>query len=219
MGGHLYIFLDEGGNLDFSARGTKYFVMTAIVKTRPFDAYKELAEIKYDLIESGLDLEYFHASEDRQIVRDVVFRVIKKHLDVILDSLVVEKRKVDPVLRAEERFFPEMLGYLLKYVLGCCELSGYDEILIFTDAIPLKRKREAIEKAIKKVLKRVVPPFTKYRIFHHASKSSYDLQIADYCNWSIFRKWESGDARSYDIISSAVRSEYDIFRAGGRYYY
>jgi len=62
----LYLFLDEGGNFDFSKTGTKYFVITSLTKQRPFAAYKELVELKYDLIESGVNLEYFHAAEDRQ---------------------------------------------------------------------------------------------------------------------------------------------------------
>ena len=58
----LYIFLDEAGNLDFSRNGTKYFVLGGITKERPFHAYKELTELKYDQVERGTALEYFHAA-------------------------------------------------------------------------------------------------------------------------------------------------------------
>jgi len=61
----LYPFLDEGGNLDFSKNGTKYFVLSSLAKERPFYAGKELIELKYDLVELGTNLEYFHAAEDR----------------------------------------------------------------------------------------------------------------------------------------------------------
>jgi len=112
-----------------------------------------------------------------------------------------------------------MMGYLLKYILSGFELSKIQEVLIFTDSIPVKRKREANEKAIKKVLKRDLPPTAKYRIFHHASKSNFDLQIIDYCNWAIYRKWESGDSRSYVFIKDVLKSEFDIFKKGDKYYY
>ena len=42
----LYIFLDEGGNFDFSKNGTKYFTVTSLTKERPFVAYKDLTELK-----------------------------------------------------------------------------------------------------------------------------------------------------------------------------
>ena len=45
----LYIFLDEAGNLDFSPTGTRFFLLGAVTKERPFHAYKELTELKYDL--------------------------------------------------------------------------------------------------------------------------------------------------------------------------
>jgi hypothetical protein len=54
MDKYLYIFLDEGGNLDFSPNGTKLFLVTSLAKERPFEAYKELAEL-----EQGLHIESF----------------------------------------------------------------------------------------------------------------------------------------------------------------
>ena len=99
----LYIFLDEAGNLDFSSNGSKYFVLGGITKERPFHAYKELTEFKYDQVERGTALEYFHASENTQAVRNGVFDIIEKNLaGVAVDAIIVEKQKVDATLRAEE---------------------------------------------------------------------------------------------------------------------
>ena len=76
----LYIFLDKAGNLDFSPTGTRFFLLGAVTKERPFHAYKELTELKYDLAELGTELEYFHASENAQPVRNRVFNVIRRNL-------------------------------------------------------------------------------------------------------------------------------------------
>src|SRR5258706_10025191 len=103
----LYIFLDEAGNLDFSSNGSRFFVLGSITKERPFNAYKELTELKYDLIEHGTALEYFHASENAQPIRNKVFEIIQRNLaGVWVDSLIVEKQKVAASLRAEENFYP-----------------------------------------------------------------------------------------------------------------
>ena len=37
-----YVFLDESGNFDFSASGTRYFVLTCVGVTRPFPAFESL---------------------------------------------------------------------------------------------------------------------------------------------------------------------------------
>lgn len=216
----MYVFLDEAGNLDFSPTGTGYFVITSLTKRRPFEAYKPLTELKYDLIELGVSLDYFHAAEDQQATRNQVFDIIAAHLaEVRLDSLIVEKRKVGPSLRAEVRFYPEMLGYLLNYIIRGVSLKDVRETIIVTDRIPVERKREAVEKAVRQTLSAVLPNDIRYKVLHHESKSNVDLQIADYCNWAVYRKWDRQDRRSYDRIQRALASEFDIFQSGTTYHY
>lgn len=216
----LYLFLDEGGNLDFSSRGTKYFTMTCLTKERPFCAYKALCDLKYDLIQQGVEIQYFHATEDRQEVRNSVFEIIRTHLkDVTVDAVIVEKAKTGPALRPVERFYPKMLGYLVRHVLGRVKISDFTEVLVFTDSIPVEKKKQSVQKAIKEVFSDMLPAEVKYRIFHHSSKSSFDLQIVDYCNWAIYRKWEIGDFRSIEVIKPVIKSEFDIFRRGVTLYY
>jgi len=215
----LYIFLDEAGNFDFSPSGTRYFTLASIAKERPFRAYQELTELKYDLVELGLNLEYFHASEDVQATRNRVFEIICKNLeDVRIDSLIVDKPKTDPAFRHEERFYPEMLGQLLQDVFNGVQLEKYAEVIVFTDRIPIQKKRKAIEKAVKKTLVSMLPKNVRYRVFHHDSKSNFDLQVADYCNWAIYKKVSTGDSRSYDLVCKAIKSESDIFARGQRFY-
>ncbi len=219
-GRYLYVFLDEAGNFDFSPGGTKYFIISAVSKERPFRAYQEMTELKYNLVETGMDIEYFHASEDAQAVRNEVFAIIQRNLGgVRLDSLVVEKRKVGPALRPEEQFYPRMLSYLLRYVLNGYALAQYREVIVFTDQIPVKKKRNAIEKTAKITLARMLPKTARYRILHHDSKSNMDLQIVDYCNWAVYRKWDGQDERSYQLIRPVIASEFDFCRKGMVLYY
>ncbi|MBN2019196.1 MAG: DUF3800 domain-containing protein [Sedimentisphaerales bacterium] len=217
----LYIFLDEGGNFDFSSNGTKKFTITAVSMTRPFTFYEAFTSLKYDLIEEDLDLEYFHAAEDRQNVRGKVFEIISDHLpNIRIDTVVVDKRKTNPSFREVDKFYPKMLGYLLRYLCTPENLSKYSAVIVTTDAIPVKKKRKAVEKAIKIVLSEVMKPIGKhYRVLHHASKSGFGLQVADYCNWAIYRKWEIQDMRSYGLINSRIKSEFDIFESGQTLYY
>lgn len=211
----LYIFLDEAGNLDFAPSGSRFFVLGSITKERPFNAYKELTELKYDLVEQGTALEYFHASENAQAVRNQVFDIIQNNLGgVAIDAIIVEKQKVELELRAEEKFYPRVLATLLREVLEHYLLTDFKEVIVFTDRIPVSRKRGAVEKGVKQTLAAMLPAGVAYRVHHHASKSNMDLQIADYCTWSIYRKWTAQDARSYDRVRPAVRREWDVLQAG-----
>jgi hypothetical protein len=184
------MFLDEAGNLDFSANGTRYFLLSSVTRERPFKACKELIELKYDFVELGMNIEYFHAAEDTQAVRNRVFEIIGRDLEgVRIDTLIVEKSNVMPEHRTEDQFYPRMLGFLLRFVLRHYSLKDYREVIVFTDRLPMQRKRAANEKAVKVVLARRLAHLSRYRVLHHDSKSNQDLQIADYCNWAVYRKW------------------------------
>ena len=58
-----------------------------------------------------------------------------------------------------------------------------------------------------------------FTIHHHSSSSHVLLQVADYCAWAIYRKWQNQDARSYVHIQGRIRNEYDIFQNGDMDYY
>src|SRR5260370_8998548 len=132
----LYIFLDESGNLDFSINGTKVFLFAGFIQERPLGACKDLLDLRYDLIESGLDIQMFHAVQDVQATRDRVFSVIGQHLDKMrIDALIVEKRKTHPNLQQENRFYPEMLGYFLNHVLKATDLSPSQELIPATPTL------------------------------------------------------------------------------------
>ena len=207
--------MDEGGNLDFSNKGTKYFTLTGVLMSRPFPLDRVLAELRFDLIEEGVELEEFHATEDRQAVRDRVFASIKGGLLALrADSIVVEKRKTHPKMQEIERFYPKMLGFLLRWTVRKESLEDASEVIVVTDELPHKKKRKAIERAVKTTLKDMLPSGVKHRVMHHDSKSCPPLQVADYLNWAIYRKWNGGDDRSYRLIESAVKSEFEIFKHG-----
>ena len=190
---------------------------------RPFTLHTDLDTYKYDLIEHlvrpRIEMEYFHCADDNAHVRKKVFGLICDGLPAgSVDAVVVEKRKTGPALQAPEKFYPRMLGYLLRYILKRTP-DSIDELVIITDSIPVNRKRRAIEKALKLVLAEMLPRETPYTIMHHSSRSHYGLQIADYVNWAILRKWERGDAEFYNKINELIRSEFNIFRTGKRIYY
>ncbi len=202
-----YLFLDEAGNFDFGPSGTRYLVLGSVAMRRPFAPTRELLDLKYDLIEAGNPhLSHFHASEDRQSVRDAFLGLVGRHLrDISIDILVVEKSWALGDLRTPDHLYPWALAKLLEPLL-----PGLDPALpiqIFTDRLPLNRRREAAEKVIKSALADLVPSGGDFQVIHHESRTNLNLQLADYVTWAAFRKWERNDSRSYDLISRAIRSE------------
>jgi hypothetical protein len=219
--GTLYIFLDEAGNFDFSPTGTRFFTMSAFSRVRPFAGIEELLELKYDLWEQGVEFEYLHAAEDTNYTRTNVFNVLRAHIDSFrLDCISVEKRKTHPALQENlGRFYKKILDILLIYVLRG-HIGRFTKVFIITDLIPVERKRKDIEKGIKITVAQWSREHnTAYNVFHYASKSDLNLQIVDYLNWAVYRKWERGDLQSYDAIKACIRSEFEVFKDGKETYY
>ncbi len=218
-----YLFLDEGGNFDFAKTGTDYLVATAVVADRPFHWDALLLELKYDLLEGTHEPDYFHASEDRPATRKLVFNAICKSLNQFkIYSVILEKRKTHPKLQKIEAIYPTMLGWLVNYILhGVVLKAGNDQppnVVVITDRIPVNKHRKAVEKVVKETLATESPTLS-YRVLHHDSKSCFGLQVADYCNWAIYRKWSAKDMNSYNLIQTAVVSEFDFFKSGNTYSY
>jgi len=224
----LFIFIDESGNFDFSPKGTKYFVLSAVSTLNPLGKEK-LEEIKYDLMKNGTDLEYFHAAEDKQSVRDLVYGFMEKMEDIEIDSVIVQKNKTNPALyisekkkkaKKGEKLYTIALQALLQYIF--CRYNHsieVDQVVIILSSIFDANKRELIKKTIKIYLKQIFS--NPFYLYFHENRSDKNTQIADYCCWAIYRKWTDGEIRPYNAVKEGnkIKSEFDIFKTGQTIYY
>lgn len=221
MKNYLYVFVDVSGNYDFSMTGTKYIVLTSVMCTNICPGILELYKLKHDMIDRGVDIEYFHASEDRQVVRDRVFNIITGLTNLRIDSVIVEKRKTSPQIRPLKIFYPKMIEYLLKYPFDPqgIDVSNFDKVFIFMDRESSRgSERDALIKAIKTSLARHLGK-VPYVICMHSSISHHYLQMVDYCSWAIYVKHEKNECRPYNKVRGLVSSEFLIFEDGNTQWY
>lgn len=217
--GALYLYFDEAGNFDFSPNGTSVFVMTCLVVRRPFAFQPPLLEVKYDCLEQGLSMEYFHAAEDRQAVRNQVFGVLAGHLGEVRAYIIVaRKNRVRPSERAPHVLYQWAFEQLAR---AACPDSAFpgERVIAVTDHVPVARNRAAFEKGLKPYLRQHLPEGSRYELLHYQSKADLNLQVADYISWAVYRKWNSGDLRSYRIIERCIRSEADPLGIYAEEYY
>lgn len=213
----VFLFFDESGDLNFSPIGSKYYFFGVLTTQSPSQLTNALNELRYSLYEDDLGFEYFHASEDRQAVRNQVFNVISSVGEFEFDSIIIEKSKANPVFRDEKRFYPQFANYLLAYVFKRYRDLG-ERVILITDRLPVKKKRKAVEKTFKSYIARNLGS-RPYSILHHSSAAHACLQAADYCMWAVQRKWRNNDERSFKLIEQFVQSEFDIFQYGKMKYY
>jgi hypothetical protein len=210
----LYAYLDEAGNYDFSERGSKFFIMTCAIMRRPFtDTHKEMLELKYDCLESGLDLDRFHASDDVQNTRDRFYAILTEHSDDYdVYSIAIEKSLLAEEYHNPTHLYASAFKLLSDYIIEL-DLTAYDQLIVITDAIPTNAKLNHLKAPLKSSLKSVLAGSnTEFALYHHASASDLNLQVVDYFCWAIQRYLERDDDRSLVLIKDSLKG---IWRVKG----
>jgi len=198
----IFIFVDEAGDMDFSAKGSKHYMFNFLIKTRPFNLHEYISNYRYSLLEKNLDplggkrldIEAFHASEDNKYIKDEIFNIIETFNEesVKAYTYILEKPKVAPSKRQEkDKFYIDNLNLAIQQLLDILQIDK--NFIIITDRLPVHKNKNKQISALKKGIKEYIKNkklCIRYDIFHHCSASSVNLQIVDYISWAIFRKYE-----------------------------
>ncbi len=215
----IHVFADEAGNFDFSRdRGaSRYFILTTVTlpDCKVGDA---LLDLRRELAWSGVELPgHFHATEDKQAVRDLVYGVLAAH-EFRVDATILEKAKTYPHLRVDAQRFHKTAWYLHMKRLAPAITSSNDELLVVASSLGTRKQRDYFVRALRDVVAQASSSAV-YRSAFWPAGSDPCLEVADYCCWAIQRKWERNDDRSYALISDKIRIEADAFGRGTATYY
>lgn len=220
---HQFIFFDESGEMSFSARASKHVVVVALKSIhRPTRIMKDYWHLKHSFFISPPDdaeirrrfqNKRFHASEDPQIVRDMVFDLITRNIGRLeVRAIVIEKDDVEPKHRNEEWLYENLYFYLYRSTLDRSHWTrARNGVQLLIDLTEDRRMREATIRGIRNAEALVAAPLMS--AIHHVSSYHHPfLQIADYFCWALYRKYEEGDLRSYNKIRKAVKDEWRLYK-------
>jgi hypothetical protein len=161
--------------------------------------------------------DFFHATSDKQVIRDQVFDLICKG-NFRVDATILEKSKAMPHVRADKHTFYKYAWYYHFKHIGPQIAHRATELHLNTASIGTKKGQAVFTNAVNDVVQQVVRG-TRYVTTFTQSQCDPCLQVADYCTWAIQRKWERGDDRSYRIIQRVVATEFNLWRNGTKHYY
>jgi len=200
----LYVFFDEAGDLTFSSHGTRHYLCGVSLTHDPWAFERSFAALREELFRGDMIPAGFHASEDRQEVRDRVFAEICRIGNIRHEVVVIEKAGVPTAFRDRTRFYTFMADHVLRFALDRHPSAG--PVVVITDSLPVKRQRGAVTKGMKACLSDVLGD-RRYVLEHQPSAAQAGLQVADYLNWAVFRRWERGDLRSYCLVEDLIERE------------
>jgi hypothetical protein len=213
----LYIFVDESGNFDFTNKGTNHFVLGAFATYDPIQSATNLLKLKYALLREGYDITQFHAAEDKQIIRDLVFKSIDSIPLSMSHVIYGNKHLLAPNLQTDQGIYSLFGRAMIRFYRNGLNIDRTSSIIIiFDQALPAK-KRGYLAGILKPELKELGIPF---RIYFHKMSTDFNGQIADYISWAKYVELERSETRPWNFLQASSRpTDFDIFRRSTRSYY
>jgi hypothetical protein len=213
------MFADEAGDFEFVKKQnvSKYFILCT-VSMESCEVAKDLLDLRRELAWDGHELgDYFHCTSDSQAVRNEVFAAICDH-KFRIQATIMEKTKAQPQVRkTRHRFYQYGWYYHFKYGAPAELQRNGQNLLITTASLGTGKEKAAFSGAVEDVMRQTIKG-SAITVFTPASADPC-VQVADYCAWAIQRKWERGDARSYDLIKDRITYEFDLWKRGTIHHY
>lgn len=217
------IYQDESGCFGFNRGSSKYFVVALLCPKESKHISNVMRKFKGSLIKKAAwpkNVEIkahnlFVAQSDVRIPSNYqyknspetpIFTILNKLAccDIEIDAIVILKEKILEKLR------PLPNGILLNYFSGRVLVDRivlYDDVHLFVDETSkqthnLQHFDGYIQTGVFLTKKQYFP----FEIVHGNSNVIYGISAADFISWSIFRKYEFGDPRFFDIIKSRLKT-------------
>lgn len=236
----MYFYFDESGspailghhgkNLLKEGLTSSTFIVGYLQTPNPHQLAVDLEKLRQELLQdetltavpSIKNLKNgFHANKDCQEVRREVFKLLKKS---DFEAYIIVARKNEENFRKrfnmnEKRIYKYLVGELLKN-----RVHLYKDIDIYfsemKNVTTLQNMTDAVKDATEKFqYKWGKENHNNIRIFVQQSTQIPLLQAIDYVLWTVYRVYERGEFRYFDVLRDKIKLVYDIFDEEGNPHY
>lgn len=176
--------------------------MAAVAALAPLDSAAAMQALRYKLLSGGHDVSGFHASEDRQEVRNHVFATLQQIHSLKAHVVFGDKQRIDPIFHSDSKLHTMLGRALIRHVIAAFDRDTYLKVVVVFDQALPKRKQGDFQGAIKRELKALHKPF---HLYFHKMVTDMNGQIADYVAWSKFVLVERNEARPWHELMTSVK--------------
>jgi len=205
-----YVYVDESGDLGFSAEGSSDYLVIAYVATGD--------RVRLDRVIRGVHRRLRLSPKDE--IKGSALSVKERRrvvtslaglADLEVGAVVIEKSRVYGHLRNSR-----MQNILYAYAAGLVVLpylTRHDDVYIYPDERSVKVAQGNLIHDYWRV--RLATKFRSPNVFNYQPRLSHTclgLQAADVVANTIWRKYERGDASAYPLIKPKIVDEFKPFR-------
>lgn len=183
----------------------------------PLDSAASLNGLKYQLLAEGHDVSSFHASEDRQFIRDRVFLLINGIKNIKAHAIYGDKHRVTPSRQNPHGLYALFGSAMIKFAAKAYTADNYKQIIIIFDQALTKKQQGFFMGAVKPELKKLGKPF---HIYFQRLISDGNGQITDYICWAKYVALERGELRPWNTLQNSLHpTDFNIFGDDHTLYY
>ncbi|MEW5938342.1 MAG: DUF3800 domain-containing protein [Chloroflexota bacterium] len=193
-----HAFIDESGTVGVE-HGTRFFIVAALCVTNPrvleLPVRRALRKYGRKLSSGELKAARLKETETARLLEEIAGQELQ-----IFAAIVDQQKIVRPPANVEEIYQEAATRATYRIVerFPSCQIS-------FDRRYTNENQRYELEKAVRKGIQDLRQTFILIR--QESSHIRKELQAADAVSWAFFQKYERGDSRFYDILSSKIITE------------
>ena len=205
------IFLDESGDLGFSDRSSRWFILTIALTGNHRKIEKCVKKVHGGLKKKFKKIKELHAYHADSATRKRVLKELSGVEDLQIFCIILNKKKVYVDLQNQKSYlYNYTANILLDRLYNKKDLSNGEQVLICIDQRETNKflKKNFEDYLTKSLAKRGC---NRFKIKIKPSHTEKCLQAVDFISWAIFRKYERGDYEYYEMIKNKVAEESLLF--------
>lgn len=192
----MHIYLDESGDLGFHSNSSNHIIIALLITKNPHTIERCMKKIRQRKLKKKLkELPEIKFNKSNDNIREKTLKcIVKEPIDIAY--IVLNKNRVNP----NRQFNKEKI---YNFITGCLIRSLPFENDIHSKLIVDKRSSNKI---IRSDFDQYVKEKAAFNldITHENSEYNQCLQATDFIAGAIFRKYESGDNRFYNLIEDRI---------------
>jgi patatin-like phospholipase/acyl hydrolase len=198
----VYIYLDESGDLGFNTNSSKHIVIALLITKAPLHIERCIKKIRQRKLKKKLkELPEIKFNKSNDFIREKTLVCIAKE-PVEIAYIVLDKDRVNP---ARYNHKQEIYNFIVGYLMYCLPYGNATQSKLIVD-------KRISNKIIRADFDEYIKQNTAFKvdITHENSMYNQCLQATDFIAGAIFRKYESGDSRYYDLIGNRIKVSQQI---------
>lgn len=207
----MYIYLDESGDLGFKEKSSKWFLFTLVMVEDNKKIEKIIKKVRLGLKKKykhkTTELHAYHSDDTTK--NRVLSKLAKEDIKVV--STILNKSKVYIDLQNQKNYLYNYTANIILDRLINNKLIDKDkQIFLIVDKKDTKKSLK--DNFINYITNAMDSKNIKdFNMTLSRSQDEKGLQAVDFISWAIFRKYEKGDYRFYELIKDKIVDERLLF--------